>query len=124
MKSRTQQQKSLTQAYKRQPKKTGVYCIRNIATQKCFVGASRDIDARLNRHRFALKSNSEQLCGELQADWNRLGSEYFEFVVLDIIDPPAESGYDPADDLLLLEQLWLEQLDPFVPNGYNALRQP
>ncbi len=119
MKTRTARQKHLIQEYKRQPKKIGAYCIRNLKTQKCFVGVSRDIDARLNRHRFALQSNTEHLCGELQADWNELGAEQFEFTVIDTIQPSEEPGYDPTDDLLVLEQLWLEQLDPFVPNGYN-----
>lgn len=114
-------QKRLTREYKRQPKRIGAYCIRNIENQKCFVGVSRDVDARLNRHRFALRTNSEEVSAELQEDWNRLGADAFEFAVLETIEPPKghEGDYDPTEDLLVLEQLLLEQLDPYPPRGYN-----
>lgn len=115
------QQKQLTREYKKQPKKIGAYCIRNTENQKCFIGISRDIDARLNRHRFALKSNTEELSPALQEDWNQFGAERFEFVALETIEPPKdlEGPYDPSEDLLVLEQLLLEQLKPYVPEGYN-----
>ena len=118
MESRTERQKHLVQEYKKKPKEVGAYCIRNTQNQKCFIGVSRDIKARLNRHRFALRSNSEQLCAELQDDWNKLGAEMFEFTVLDTIEPPGDPDYDPTEDLVVLEQLWFEQLNP----GYNKQR--
>ena len=126
MKSPKDRQKYLIQEYKKQPKKMGAYCIRNTQNQKCFVGVSRDINARLNRHRFSLRSNSEHICVELQEDWNELGEEAFEFTVLDTIEPPKnrELEYDPTEDLLVLEQLMLEQLKPFIPHGYNKPRTP
>jgi group I intron endonuclease len=108
--------------YKKRPKKIGVYCIRNAITQKCFVGISSDLDARLNRHRFALRSNSEHVAIELQQDWNLLGEENFEFSILDTIEPPEDPDYDPSDDLQVLEELWMEQLNPFLPDGYNKRR--
>jgi len=125
MESRTERQKHLVQEYKRQPKKIGAYCIRNTQNQKCFVGVSRDLDARINRHRFELACNSEQQSAELQSDWNSLGPEVFEFTVLDTITPPKDQvlTYDPSEDLLVLEQLWFEQLQPFAPNGYNKKRE-
>lgn len=124
MESPKERKKLLVQEYKKQPKKMGAYCIRNTQSQKCFIGISRDIDARLNRHRFALRTNTEDLCPELQDDWNSLGAEVFEFAILDTITPPAgrEFDYDPTEDLLVLEQLWLEQLNTYVPHGYN--KQP
>lgn len=125
MESPKERKKQLVQEYKKQPKKMGAYCIRNTESKKCFVGISRDIDARLNRHRFSLRTNTEGLCPELQQDWNNLGSEVFEFSVLDTITPPAgrEFDYDPNEDLLVLEQLWVEQLNTFAPQGYNKQRQ-
>ncbi len=124
MSSSRERQKQLTREYKRQPKKIGAYCISNTENQKCYVGISRDIDARLNRHRFALRTNSEEVSAELQEDWNRLGQAAFEFAVLDTIEPPKdlEGNYDPTEDLLVLEELLLEQLDPYAPHGYNRRR--
>lgn len=120
MDSQTERQKHLIREYKKQPKKIGAYCIRNTTTQKCYVGVSVDIEARLNRHRFALKTSTEILSAELQTDWNKLGAECFEFSTLDMIEPPADSpNYDPDDDLKVLEQLWIEQLNSAHPNGYN-----
>lgn len=114
-----ERQKALTREYRKQPKLFGAYCIRNTVSQKCYVGVSRDIEARLNRHRFALKTNTESLSAELQEDWNELGPEMFEFTVLDTIEPSDDPNYDPSEDLQVLEQLWLDQLKPFAPDGYN-----
>jgi len=119
MDSTRERQKHLIREYKRRPKTIGAYCIRNTSTQKCFVGVNADLDARLNRHRFMLRSNSELVSAELQEDWNRLGEANFEFSILDTIEPPEDPDYDPGDDLEALEELWFGQLDPFEPNGYN-----
>lgn len=122
MNSQKQKQKALTREYRRQPKTLGAYCIRNTISGKCFVGVSRDVTARLNRHRFALKSNTELVIQELQKDWNALGAEAFEFTVLDTIEPRDEPDFDPSEDLEVLEQLWLDQLKSFEPDGYNKLQ--
>ena len=119
MDSRKAHQKTLVQDYKKQPKKLGAYCIRNTSNSKCFVGVSRDLDARMNRHRFELRMNAEQVSADLQSDWNSQGAEVFEFAILDTIEPSDDPQYDPSEDLEVLEQLWLEQLKPFVPQGYN-----
>lgn len=124
MSAAKERQKALAREYRKQPKKIGAYCIRNTSSQKCFVGISRDLDARLNRHRFALRSNSETLSDDLQEDWNASGADMFEFVVLDTIEPPDDPDYDPGEDLLVLEELWFEQLQPFTPHGYNKQRKP
>ena len=119
MDSRKTRHKTLVQNYKRQPKKLGAYCIRNTSNSKCFIGVSRDLDARMNRHRFELRQNSEHVSADLQNDWNSQGAEAFEFTILDTIEPPDDPQYDPSDDLEVLEQLWLDQLNPFIPHGYN-----
>lgn len=120
MPSAKERRKELTREYKRTPKQIGAYCIKNTQNQKCFVGVSRDVEARLNRHRFSLNTKSERESDELQADWNELGAAAFKFSVLEVIEPPeVASGYDMQEDLDVLEQLWLEQLKPFSPNGYN-----
>lgn len=113
-----QRRRELIREYKRTPRDMGVYIIRNTANGKCYVASSRDIRARINRHKINLKMNSETVA-DLQDDWNGFGGEAFEFETLDLLEPSPEAGYDPGEDLRVLEQLWLEKLLPYDDNGYN-----
>ena len=112
--------KELSHEYKRTPKRMGAYSILNKRNQKQFVGISRDVEARLNRHRFMLKTNTLRDNDELQADWNAQGADAFEFSVLETLEPPEDTtGFNPDEDLAVLERLWIDQLNPISPNGYN-----
>lgn len=111
--------KSLIEEYKRTPRDMGVYRIRNTVNGKSFVASSKDVRARFNRHKMDLKNNSERIRG-LQEDWNAFGAEAFEFEVVDLLKPPEDDRYDPTEDLEVLEKLWLDKLEPFGDNGYNA----
>jgi hypothetical protein len=111
--------KALIRQYKETRRPAGIYRIRNTTNGKSLVGASTDLPSMLNRLRFQLGSGST-LMPELQADWNRLGPDAFAFEVLDTLEPPPDQpGWDPADDLRELEQLWLEKLSPYGERGYN-----
>jgi type II secretory pathway component PulK len=83
--------------------------------------ASHDLPALLNRHRAQLRLNAHANRA-LQADWNTLGAEAFEFVVLDTLTPKDDPAYDPGDDLRTLEELWLEKLNAYEPTGYHRLK--
>lgn len=111
--------KSLIDEYKRTPKDMGVYRIRNTVNGKCFVASSKDVRARLNRHRMDLKNNGERVRG-LQEDWNAFGAEAFELEAVDLLEPPEDDNYDPTEDLKVLEKLWLDKLEPYGDNGYNV----
>ena len=113
-----ERRKELVREYKRTPKDMGVYAIRNLKTGKLFVASSRDIRARFNRHRMDLKTNSDRNPA-LQVDWNSQGAEAFEFEILDLLEPMDDPTYDPAEDLAVLEALWLEKLEPYDDKGYN-----
>lgn len=119
MKQDAQRKKDLVREYKRTPKQMGVYCIRNTSSGKCFVAASRDINARFNRHRLELKMQSDRSSANLQADWTAQGAEVFEFDTLELLEPLDAADYNPGEDLEVLEQLWLDKLTPFEPQGYN-----
>ena len=114
-----ERQRELLEQYKNTPKQMGVYRIRNLQTEQSFVGASRDLRARFNRHRIELKTNAERSSAELQADWNRLGAEAFAFEILEELEPLDQPNYDPTEDLATLESMWLEKLESFAPKGYN-----
>jgi len=101
----------------------GVYCIRNTANGKSFVGASIDLPSIINRERAQLRLGVHYT-RQLQKDWNEFGPNAFEFEVLDTLTPTDAPNYNPSDDLQVLEAMWLEKLLPFEERGYNARPKP
>ena len=100
----------------------GVYRVLNTHDGRSLVGRSVDVPSILNRERTALRFGTHQNAA-LQRDWNALGPDAFVFEVLDTLTPPDDQpGYDPSDDLRVLEALWLERLEPFDERGY--MRRP
>lgn len=97
----------------------GVFRVYNTVKDKSFVGTSRDLPAILNRHQAQLRMGAH-VSSELQNDWNTMGADAFVFEVLDTLEPPETPGYDPSDDLRVLELLWLDKLSPFDEGGYNT----
>ena len=110
--------KALIRQYKETPRTMGVGAVRNTASGKVLVLSSHDLPALLNRHQAQLRLNAHANRA-LQSDWNTLGAEAFEFVMLDTLTPKDDPAYDPIDDLRTLEGLWLEKLDAYEPNGYH-----
>ena len=117
----TADRKALIRQYKDTPRSMGVGAVRNTASGRALVVASLDIPSLLNRHRAQLRLNAHKNRA-LQTDWNRLGPDAFEFVVLDTLAPRDAPDYDPTEDLRTLENLWLERLSPFEPTGYHPAR--
>lgn len=113
-----ERRKALVDAYRRTPKQMGVYAITNTRNGKRYVAASRDVRARINRHKMDLKTGSDRVAA-LQADWSRFGADVFQFDMLERLEPLEDPGYDPAEDLQVLEQIWLEKLQPYGDRGYN-----
>jgi hypothetical protein len=111
--------KELIRRYKETRRPIGIFRVQNTLADKSFVGASLDLPSMLNRQRFQLVHGSHPNHA-LQQDWNRLGPEAFAFEVLDTLEPPERSDWDPSDDLAVLEQLWLDKLRPYGERGYNA----
>ena len=59
----------------------------------------------------------------LQADWNEFGEDAFEFETLEDVVPRTDPNYDYAADLEMLEDLWLEKLEPYGDKGYNERKK-
>lgn len=102
--------RELIREYKQTPRPMGVYAIRNASSGRTLVGSSTDLPSILNRHRAQLRIGAHPN-RDLQQDWNALGADAFAFEIIDRLEPRDEPGYEPADDLRALEQLWLERLD-------------
>jgi hypothetical protein len=114
--------KARIREYKETPRPAGIFRVRNTATGRSLVGAAPDLPGMLNRQRFQLEHGSHP-DRELQKDWNELGADAFEFEVLDRLKPRDEPGYDPAEDLRVLKEMWLEKLTASGEPLYGQSRQ-
>ncbi|CAN5253346.1 GIY-YIG nuclease family protein [soil metagenome] len=109
--------KELKLEYKETPRPIGVYRIRNLTNEKIFVGSSVNLVGIFNRYRSQLIAGNHPNKA-LQADWNELGAENFAFEVLEELNERAD--LDTKKELEFLEDLWLENLQPFGEKGYNV----
>jgi hypothetical protein len=107
--------KELIREYKETHRPMGVFQIRNI-------GSSVNIPGKINRHRFALNAGLHA-SRSLQADWHEFGAERLEFEVLEDVAPRENPDYDYKSDLEVLEDLWLEKLEPYGASGYNEKKK-
>ena len=114
--------KALIRQYKESPRTMGIGAVRQRGSGKLLLVAGRDLPALLNRHRAQLRLNAHANRA-LQADWNSMGTDAFEFVVLDTLPPKDVAEYDPTEDLRTLEALWLEKLHPYEPAGYHRMKE-
>jgi hypothetical protein len=110
--------KALKREYKQSQRPMGIFRVRNSVRDRSFIGSTVDLPAMLNRQRAQL-SMGVHANRALQQDWNELGSEAFEFDVLDELAPRDQPNYDPTADLQALEELWLDRLSPYEERGYN-----
>ena len=110
--------KEINREYKERVKPSGIFQIRNLANGKVLLGSSLNLEGPLNKHRFMLRIGSH-LNKELQKDWNELGPDQFVFEILETIPVKDDLNFNLKDELTLLEEIWLEKLNPFGERGYN-----
>lgn len=105
--------------YKARVKPSGVFQIKNLANGKVLLGSSLNLEGPLHKHRFMLRVNSHPN-KELLKDWNELGSDQFTFEILETVQLSDHPNFNLKDELTLLEEIWLEKLQPFEERGYNS----
>ncbi len=115
MKSREE----LKREYKERRKEAGVFCIRNTANGKVLLGSSLNLDGPLNSHKFMLTIGRHRN-EALQKDWDAFGPASFTFEILEKVRTKDDPDFNPEDELTLLEEIWLEKLNPFGDRGYNT----
>jgi group I intron endonuclease len=118
MASKGQARAEMKRAYKEAPRQAGIYQIKNLKSGKILLGSSTNLHGPLNKHRFMLSIDRHDNA-VLQDDWNRLGSNAFSFEILEVVRPSDDPAFCLEDELALLEQIWLEKLQPFGERGYN-----
>ncbi len=88
---------------------TGIYMIRNVHSEKCYIGSSSyNIQARWNAHKHDLRKQKHRN-KHLQRAWDKYGEEAFEFRILMECAP---------EDCLAAEQVWMNVFEP----EYNAVK--
>ena len=81
-----------------------------------------NLEGPLNRHKFLLTTGSHPN-KVLQKDWNEYGSDKFIFEILEVVEVKEEPNFNLGEELELLEEIWLEKLNPFGEHGYNTGRK-
>ena len=110
--------KEINREYKERVKPSGVFQIKNMANGKVLLGSSLNLEGSLNKHRFMLRINSHPN-KELQKGWNELEPDQFTFEILETVPIKDDTNFNLKDELTLLEEIWLEKLQPFGERGYN-----
>lgn len=93
-------------------KLTGIYAIRNLVNNRCYIGRSADIQNRWYQHFSSLKNGTGKL--KLQNDWNKYGAGAFIF---EIIEEPIEDNYE----LKVKESYYITKYNS-IEQGYNQSR--
>lgn len=91
----------------------GIYCIKNISNNKCYIGSSNDLEYRKSMH-FSKLKHGGHVNKHLQSAYNKYGNNSFEFSILEII--PEELF--TKEFLLSREQYYIDFINP----EYNILK--
>lgn len=94
----------------RDPSSCGIYMIRNIRTNECYVGSSNVISNRLKDHIVQL-TNGSHINKLLLNSWNQYGPDCFEFSILELVKDDKE--------LPSREIYWINKTGALT-NGFNT----
>lgn len=89
---------------------SGIYCIRNLSNDKCYIGSSKNVFNRVRCHISQLNNNSHAN-NLLQRDWNEYGATDFIIEILEEVEGRHK-------DRLKIEAKWILELEGY-PYGYN-----
>ncbi len=114
--------KELKEEYNQVKYKMGVFRITNLVNSKVFIGSSLDLAAIWYAQKLQLgmgiHSNKE-----LQKDWNHFGSENFMYEILEELKQSDDAKVDFNKEVKAIEDLLIEELQPFEDKGYNVRRK-
>lgn len=110
--------KELIEEYKNIKFKMGVFQIRNIVNGKIFIEGSSNLDKIWNRHYLELNFGNHRNT-VLQKEWNEFGEQNFVYEILSEIKQEEDNRIDYSKEIKTLEQMFLEELQPYNEKGYN-----
>jgi hypothetical protein len=110
--------KELKKQYTQNMQPMGVYQVKNLANGKIFIDSGQNIQGKINSCKFQLSLGS-YMNKDLQEDFNKIGLDNFTFEIIDLLEPKEDTKMDYTDDLKMLEEIWIDKLQPFDENGYN-----
>ncbi|GIP37143.1 hypothetical protein J31TS4_04230 [Paenibacillus sp. J31TS4] len=122
-----EQRKQAGKEYAQSHRPMGVFQLRNVKSGKVLVGGTMDLKGMQNRLLFQLRMGSH-INKELQRDWQEFGEDSFRYEILEQIKPREELVLSPEDlkpyqeEVKVLEELWVEKLQPYGERGYHRLR--
>lgn len=116
--------KELKLEYKLAERPKGVYQVRNLVNGKVWVRSSPNLDGAKNSIWTQLKFGSHFLSKTLSADWETFGEENFVFEVLEKLEPDPSGERNDHKELELMEERWLDKLQPYGEKGYNTPKRP
>ena len=117
-KTKMKTKQDIKREYKERKIPAGVFQVKNSVNGKVLLGSSLNLEGPLNSHKFMLKIGLHRN-EALQKDWNEYGPDKFVFEILEIVKVKDDPNFNLSDELTLLEQIWLEKLQPFGERGYN-----
>ena len=118
MENKVKSRKDIHREYKERVKPSGVFQVKNTANGRVLLGSSLNLEGSLNKHKFMLQIGSHTNKA-LQKDWDEFGSDEFVFEILEEVMVVDSPNFNLKDELTLLEEIWLEKLQPFGERGYN-----
>jgi hypothetical protein len=116
--------KEMVAAYMEKKQPMGILQIVNKKNGKRLIMSSVNLDGLMNREKFMLEMGGHTN-KELQQDWKEFGSDQFSFEILDLLKPKEDQVMDQQqlkkvkEELALLEQMWLDKLQPYGEQGYH-----
>jgi group I intron endonuclease len=110
--------KELKEEYKQKKFPMGVFSITNISNGKVYIGSSTNLDLIWNSDKFKLDMGGHKNPG-LQEDWKKYGQENFSFEILHELEPSNDPAVDMRSELKALEELTIDELQPFGEKGYH-----
>ena len=111
--------KEMIREYKERRKPAGVFQVKNTANGKVLLGSSLNLEGSLNKHKFML-SIGQHRNKAMQEDWREYGPDKFVFEILEVVKVEDDENINLGDELTLLEQIWMEEIQPFGERGYNT----
>jgi group I intron endonuclease len=94
---------------------TGIYIIKNLINNKCYIGSSIHVHKRLTDHQ-SLLVRGKHHSYKLQGSYNKHGKENFKFELL-------EEVHFPNEYLKNLRQEYLECLEEYYINKYESYKK-